>query len=66
MKQRSVRRLTGWLALLSLAICLAAPVLFFLGRLSEERYKLAFLLASIAWFILATGRGMTGKDPSAG
>jgi hypothetical protein len=66
MRQSSVRRLTGWLAVLSLGICLAAPVLFFLGQITEARYKRAFLLASVAWFILATGRGMAAKKSLSG
>ncbi len=41
-------------SLLSLALCLLAPVLYFLGYLAEKNYKLAFLLASFAWFFLAT------------
>lgn len=41
-------------SLLSLAVCLSAPVLYFLGYLMEKDYKLAFLLASLAWFFLAT------------
>jgi hypothetical protein len=65
-KTRFARRWAGWLALLSLGVCLAAPLLFFLGRITEASYKTVFLLASIAWFILATGRGIAGKDPSAG
>jgi hypothetical protein len=62
MSNRLFRRITGWLALVSLGLCLAAPIVFFLGRISEETYKKAFLLASIAWFILATARAMSGKN----
>jgi hypothetical protein len=43
-------------AALSLAACLAAPVLRFLDLLSESGFRLAFLLASLAWFIAATVR----------
>jgi hypothetical protein len=43
----------GLLALLSLALCLVSPVLFFLGKISERTYRLAFLLTSIAWFVFA-------------
>jgi hypothetical protein len=61
------RRITGGLSLVSLGLCLAAPIVFFLGRISEETYKKAFLLLSIAWFILATARAMADKDgPSEG
>ncbi|MGZ4887171.1 MAG: hypothetical protein ACXVI6_03925 [Candidatus Aminicenantales bacterium] len=41
-------------SLLSLLLCLAAPVLFFLGVLPEASYKLALFLASLGWFFLAT------------
>ena len=61
MKRSFMTRLAGGLALLSLALCLASALLFFLGRIPEAKYKLGFLLASIAWFVLATGRKMTGK-----
>jgi hypothetical protein len=67
MSNRMFRRLAGGLALVSLGICLAAPVVFFLGRISGGTYRRAFLLASIAWFVLATARAMAGKDgPSVG
>lgn len=66
MKHGFLRQLAGGLALISLGVCLAAPVLYFLGRMTEASYKTAFLIASIAWFILATARGMTGKNPAAG
>lgn len=42
------------ISLLSLAGCLAAPVLHFLGRLSTKNHKLIFLAASVAWFVFAT------------
>jgi len=41
-------------SILSLALCLAAPILFFRGFLPEKDFKLALLLASLAWFFLAT------------
>ncbi len=44
----------GAASILSLVLCLAAPVLFFLGILPEASYKLALSLASLAWFFLAT------------
>lgn len=43
-------------SVLSLAICLAAPLFFFLGWLDEKSYKLIFLLASLGWFLLAAAR----------
>ena len=62
MKRPLLARLTGALALVSLALCLAAALLYFLGRIPESTYKLAFLLASIGWFVLAIGRKMGGTD----
>lgn len=47
-------RIRAMLSLLSLAMCLVAPALFFAGKISERNYRLAFLLTSIAWFIFAT------------
>jgi len=65
MSNRLFRGITGGLALVSLALCLAAPVAFFLGRISEGSYRTAFLLASIAWFVLATARTLAagGRGP---
>jgi hypothetical protein len=42
------------LSLISLAGCLAVPVLHFLGKLSSDSYKLVFLAASVGWFVFAT------------
>jgi len=41
------------LALLSLAACLAAPLAYFRGGLSEDAMKTLFLLASVVWFAAA-------------
>jgi hypothetical protein len=49
-----MKTLLAVLSLLSLAICLAAPILFFAGYLPESGFKLVLLLASVAWFLLAT------------
>jgi hypothetical protein len=46
-------RIMAWPALLSLALCLVSPVLFFAGKISERTYRLAFLLTSFAWFVFA-------------
>jgi len=46
--------LFGVMSILSLILCLATPIIYFLGKISEENYKLIFLLASIAWFVFAT------------
>jgi hypothetical protein len=65
MKNRIFRSLMGGLALVSLGTCLAAPLLFFLGRISEGTYKTLFLLASVAWFVLATARTAARRSPRA-
>lgn len=51
-------------SILSLVLCLGAPVLFFLGILPEASYKLALLLASLGWFFLATAWISHRKKPS--
>ncbi len=38
-------------ALIGLALCLAAPILYFLGILSEAGFKLALVPASLTWFV---------------
>jgi len=48
-------------SILSLLLCLAAPLLFFLGVLPEASYKLALLLASLGWFLLATSWASFGR-----
>jgi hypothetical protein len=65
MNARFLRGLMGGLALLSLAACLAAPALYFLGRISEASYKSGFLVASIGWFVFAIARGAFQKGRSA-
>ncbi len=41
-------------SLMSLAVCLAAPILHFLGKLSAQGFRLVFLIASAGWFVFAT------------
>ena len=65
MTHRLIRGVAGALAILSLVACLAAPILFFLGRISEASYKTAFLVASIGWFVFAIARGFVRKPPAA-
>ena len=62
MKSRLLKGLLGGLALISLA----APILFFLGRITEGSFKTTFLVASIGWFVFAVARGSSGKSPAAG
>ena len=38
-------------ALVSLAACLVAPMMYFAGRVEIDSYKTVFLIASIAWFV---------------
>ena len=53
-------------SILSLVVCLAVPVLFFLGNIPEAAFKTALVLASLAWFILATWwASYMKKKPSA-
>jgi len=49
-----IRRWLPFLALGSLGVCLAAPVLHFLGKLSPDGTKLLFSAASAGWFVFAT------------
>ena len=65
MKSRFLKGLAGGLALLCLAACLAAPVLYFLGRITEASYKTAFLVASIGYFVFAIARGFVRHPPAA-
>jgi hypothetical protein len=66
MKDRVTRGLLGLLALLCLAVCLGAPVLYFLGHATEGSFKTAFLIASIGWFVFAVARGSSKKRPVSG
>lgn len=40
-------------ALLSLALCLLFPLLYFLGQMDEPGFKNALALSSLAWFLFA-------------
>jgi hypothetical protein len=44
----------AFLASISLFLCLAAPFLYFWGKLTEKGYRWLFLGASVLWFIFAT------------
>lgn len=41
-------------SILSLAVCLIAPVLFFIGTTDESTFKSVLLIASVAYFVAAT------------
>lgn len=42
------------ISLASLATCLGAPILYYLGEVTEAGFKSTFLFASILWFVFAT------------
>ncbi|HSA94979.1 MAG TPA: hypothetical protein VLJ16_02930 [Acidobacteriota bacterium] len=65
MKSRFLKGLAGALALLCLVVCLAAPVLYFVGRVTQGSYKTAFLAASIGYFVFAIARGFVRHPPAA-
>lgn len=50
-------------SILSLAVLLIFPVAFFLGRMSESSYKLAFILVSLVSFVLAVWRDNVANKP---
>lgn len=41
-------------AIVALVLCLTLPVLRFFALMDEDIYRIAFLLASAAWFLAAT------------
>ena len=49
-----IKSIAAVVALASLALCLAAPVWYFLGEYSLDSYKTIFLFASVIWFVSAT------------
>ncbi len=49
-------KISLWLAILSLSICLAAPVMHFLGWMELTACKTVLAVATAGWFILATAR----------
>jgi hypothetical protein len=44
----------GVLSLTCLSACFASAGMYFLGRLTTNGFRMVFLVASIAWFVLAT------------
>ncbi len=51
-----------WIAVASLAVCLAAPVLYFAGRVDMAVYKTVLASATAGWFIFAiAGSRRPGK-----
>ena len=49
-----IKTIAAVVALVSLAVCLAAPVWYFRGEYSLDTYKTLFLIASVGWFAAAT------------
>jgi hypothetical protein len=47
-----------WLAGMSLFLCLAAPLLYFVGRIDVSYYKTMLAAATAGWFVFATARAM--------
>jgi hypothetical protein len=48
-----IRTLIIVLAALSLGACLAAPILFFLGRMDAGSYRGVLLAGTLGWFLCA-------------
>ncbi len=48
-----IKPIASVVALVSLAACLVAPVMYVAGRVEIGSYKTVFLIASIAWFVAA-------------
>lgn len=46
-----IKSIAAVAALVSLALCLAAPVWYFRGEYSLDSYKTIFLIASVIWFV---------------
>lgn len=49
-----MKAIAALISVLSLAVCIGAAIWWFLGRTSEDTYKVLFLVASIAYFVFAT------------
>ena len=54
--KKAVPRIFLGVAVVSLLLCLAAPFLYFSGRMSEGGYKSLFLAASVGWFVFSVVR----------
>jgi hypothetical protein len=49
-----MKLISGLLSLASLAACLAVPVFYFHGGMTEAAYKQSLIAASLVWFVAAT------------
>ena len=49
-----------------IAACIAAPILYFFGRIDVKTYQDAFLAGSLIWFVFAAwwGAGRKGRAAS--
>jgi len=56
-----VKKMSLWLAALSLVLCLVAPVLHFLGMMDMASYRVMLASASAGWFIFATAWALRPK-----
>ena len=57
------RTLTIIGAVVSLVVCLAAPVIFFWGRVDAAGYKNLLLAGTLGWFLCAALLAMQRKSP---
>ncbi len=48
-----IKPIASVVALVSLAACLVAPVMYFVGWVEIDSYKTIFLIASLVWFVAA-------------
>ena len=48
-----MRHASGLVALVSIVLCVLAPVLFFLGSIPEATYHALFAVGSVVWFVSA-------------
>ena len=55
-----MRYLYAALSIGCLALCLAAPVMCFLGRVDDAAFKNILAVASLGWFVFATAWGTRG------
>jgi hypothetical protein len=49
----NIRKIFGLLALLSLLVCVAMPILFFIGEIEKNSFHAVFLVASLLWFVFS-------------
>ena len=57
-----MKRVFQLLAVISLAVCVWAPVRHFLGEITADAYKDVFLAGTVGWFVFATAAMIRGKQ----